>query len=776
MTKQQLSSLSSPESTRKYINLAFGVLIFVLLMAILISGSLFFKKIMWQEENRLSLITSEIIAKSVNKVSFSGKYHARLLLEEIKSEQKDIRYILIADRQGRILAHTNPQKNDQLLARREIEQLQKQIQTKQSVITRRINYQGEKLIENSLLYRGGYNNRILGVIRIALSTEFKNQAIQQTLYVLVAFIFILMILGMIATRYLGYLLIRPVKNLANNLAATLEAIPDLLFELDSDGRYLQVLSNTHNDALLIKARQQLLDKTVNEMMPADAAKVVMDALQEASLKHASYGRELCLDLKNGLHWFELSVSKMPAISEKQKEQEKDRFIVLSRDITRRKQDAEKITQLAHFDSLTGLYNRYSLEMRLEQALLDAKRYQFQLDIFFIDMDHFKNINDSLGHHVGDLFLKEIASRLQAAVRKSDVVGRLGGDEFIVLLNNIGSLQCLNELAIKILGVLSKPYYLETHQVYTTASMGISQFPDDGENIQDLMKHADIALYQAKENGRNTYQFFSSEITQKNEQRLQIEADLRRALQNDEFQLYYQPQICIRQERVCGAEALIRWFHPDKGMISPIEFIPVAEETGLIIDIGLWVIENCFKQLQQWQHSELADLVVSLNLSVHQLYNEDLLDNIQSLLQKYDISPARLEFEITESVAMQDPEKSIDVLKHIRAMGISLAIDDFGTGYSSLAYLKRLPIQTLKIDREFIRDIETDQNDAAICSATIALAHSLGLNVVAEGVENTIQKEFLLQQECDILQGYYYSKPVSADKMESFYQQFYQKQV
>jgi diguanylate cyclase (GGDEF)-like protein/PAS domain S-box-containing protein len=437
------------------------------------------------------------------------------------------------------------------------------------------------------------------------------------------------------------------------------------------------------------------------------------------------------------------------------------------DISERKAAEERISHLAHHDTLTGLFNRYNLENRLGQSLLAARRDHEQLAVLFIDMDRFKVINDTLGHHVGDLLLMEVARRLRACVRESDIVARLGGDEFVVVLTGLSAATDAAHAAGKILQSLGEPYPIETYTLHSSPSIGISVFPADGSDSETLMKNADAAMYHAKDEGRNNVQYFTAEVNAAASERMELERDLRIALNRGEFELHYQPQVRADDGRVCGVEALVRWRHPERGLVPPLKFIPIAEETGLIEALGAWVLTEACRQLAEWRAAGLAELRMAVNLSAHQLRTPGLADLVRDTLRTHGLGEGDLELEITESVAMSNPERAIEQLRKLRSLGVKLAIDDFGTGYSSLAYLKRLPIQVLKLDRAFVRDMETDPNDAAICVATLALAHSLGLEVVAEGVETAAQREFLAEHGCDMLQGYLIARPMQAEVLHTW---------
>lgn len=438
------------------------------------------------------------------------------------------------------------------------------------------------------------------------------------------------------------------------------------------------------------------------------------------------------------------------------------YIASFTNISDRKAAEARIDHLAHHDALTGLFNRYNLESRLAQSLLAARREAGLMAVMFIDLDRFKVINDTLGHHVGDLLLVEVASRLSNSVRESDIVARLGGDEFVVTLTSLACDMDAATIAAKILNALGQPCTIEGKVLHTTPSIGISMFPANGEDSETLMKNADTAMYYAKGKGRNNFQFFSPAMTAAASERMELERDMLGALAAGEYELHYQPQVCTKDGHVCGVEALIRWRHPERGLIPPMEFIPIAEETGVIEAIGNWVLEEACRQLARWRAQGFGNLRMAVNLSAHQLRSPTLLAQVRAAMDANGIGPDELELEVTESAAMEDPERAIGQLKALRDMGVGLAIDDFGTGYSSLAYLKLLPIDTLKLDRAFVRDIETDENDAAISAATLALARNLGLKVVAEGVETEAQRAFLTRHDCDLLQGYLFGKPEPAE--------------
>ena len=434
-------------------------------------------------------------------------------------------------------------------------------------------------------------------------------------------------------------------------------------------------------------------------------------------------------------------------------------------IEQKKAEAQ-IQQLAHFDPLTGLPNRLLLKDRCVQALSLADRSEQSLALMFIDLDHFKNINDSLGHQVGDEVLLALAQRLKDNVREQDTVARLGGDEFILLLPNADILGAAR-VADKLLQAAMLPLHIGQHELTVTPSIGIAMYPKDGPDLDTLYKCADAAMYRAKEDGRNSYRFFTSELQAVSDRTLLLDNALRRALARDQLSLVYQPQIDLLTNQVIGAEALLRWDHPELGRVSPAEFIPIAESSGLILPIGEWVIRTALAQLAQWIQQGMHPITMSVNLSSVQFRHAELPELVSRLLSDAGLPPQRLELELTEGVAMHNPVSAIAVMDDLHQRGIHLSIDDFGTGYSSLSYLKRFKVYKLKIDQSFVRDITTDPDDKAIVSAVIGLAASMGMKTIAEGVETEGQLDFLRSEGCDEVQGYYFSRPLVAVDFESF---------
>lgn len=440
-----------------------------------------------------------------------------------------------------------------------------------------------------------------------------------------------------------------------------------------------------------------------------------------------------------------------------------------RERTKELDDQTKILDFqAHHDALTGLSNRVLFNDRLRQSIKKAKRNNTNIALFFIDLDYFKEINDSLGHHIGDQLLIIAAQRFQDCIRKEDSLSRLGGDEFTIILENLTDDQDTSLLAEKIITSITEPFNIEENTLYISCSIGISFFPNDGDSVENLLKYADAAMYKAKELGRNDFKFYSEEMTEKARNRVTMVTNLREALDNAEFSVYYQPQINGRNGELIGMEALIRWNHPTLGLVSPAKFIPLAEKTGLIILIDRWVMQTAIKQIAQWYKDGLNPGVLALNLSIKQLQQKDYLPALESICTESNFNYKWLEFEVTENQIMTNPKEAIATLEQISDKGIKIAIDDFGTGYSSLAYLKHLPIDKLKIDKCFVDGLHLKPEDAGIAQAIIALAKSLKLSVIAEGVETIEQRDFLVENGCDNIQGYFYGKPMIADEFERIF--------
>ncbi len=547
----------------------------------------------------------------------------------------------------------------------------------------------------------------------------------------------------------------------NQLRAIIDAEPECVKVITADGTLVQMnaaglamIEASHPHQVVGKPIFPLLQPEYREPFRAFTERVLRG--EKGIMEFEITG------LKGTPRWMETHAVSMPG-----EKGGPPLILAITRDITGRKQAEKRLRQLAHFDSLTDLPNRMQFIERLEAAMADADRHERLVGVVFLDLDRFKNINDSLGHDKGDALLREVAVRLSGTVRRGDTVARLSGDEFALVLADMGHVDDAVHVAQKILDVFNQPFLVSGYHLFVTASMGITLYPFDDRSAQELLRNADVAMYRAKESGKNNYRFYVAEMTAKVSERLALENDLRYALEHGEFSLVYQPIADCRSGRIIGMEALLRWNHPERGMISPTLFIPLAEETGYIIPIGEWVLRTACEQCRHWQKSGFPSLCVSVNLSTRQFHQKDLPMSIYKILREIDFNPATLDLELTEGLVMQQAEASINTLRDLVAMGIRISIDDFGTGYSSLSYLKRFPINVLKIDQSFVHDIPRDEDDAAIASTIITMAHSLGLKVVAEGVETVRQLEFLREHQCDAMQGYYFSKPLAPEQFEEF---------
>jgi len=436
-------------------------------------------------------------------------------------------------------------------------------------------------------------------------------------------------------------------------------------------------------------------------------------------------------------------------------------VMVFHDVTQTRAMSQRMSYLAHHDYLTDLPNRLLMNDRLDQAMAAARRRQQQLAVLFVDVDRFKHINDSLGHAIGDELLLSIAGRLVANVRGSDTVSRQGGDEFVILLSSVAHAEDAARSANKILGALGRPHHIKEHDLQITVSMGIGIYPDDGADAETLVKNADIAMLNAKDNGRNNYQFFRPDMNEHALERQSLESGLRHALERREFELYYQPKMDLETESITGAEALIRWRQPGQGIVLPEKFILIAEQCGYIVPIGRWVLREACRQSQSWLHADLAPMPVAINISAVELRSKDFVQGVRAVLQETGMDVRYLEFELTETALLQDPTSTIAVLRALKDMGVRLTLDDFGTGYSSLSYLKRFPIDALKIDKSFVRGLCTNADDANIVSAVINMGKSFGLRVIAEGVETREQFLRLQAQQCSEGQGHYFQAPMVA---------------
>lgn len=487
-------------------------------------------------------------------------------------------------------------------------------------------------------------------------------------------------------------------------------------------------------------------------------------IQKTVAKTGSWQGEVWNRRKNGEiypQWLNISVVR-------NEKREISNYAWVFSDISAIKESQQKLDHLAHHDPLTGLPNRLLLDARMTQSLSRARRNKSKIAVMFLDLDHFKNVNDTLGHPVGDLLLQEVSNRLISCVREEDTVCRQGGDEFIVILEELHDSHFASDVAQKIIVSLAQKYNLQGHEVYVTCSIGISLYPDDSEDMTTLFKNADSALYRAKAQGRNAYQYYTDELTNNAIQRMQMENGLRKSIERNELILYYQPQVDLYSGHIVGVEALVRWQHPEKGLLLADDFIPLAEETGLINRIGEWVLYNACRCLKSWIDNGLPKIKMSVNISAVEFNQKNFSQTVAKILNETGLEGNCLELELTERIVMKDAQNSINIMYELKKLGVSFSIDDFGTGYSSLSYLKKFPIDRIKIDKSFISNITTDSEDAAISQAVISMSHSMHLKTVAEGVETLEQQEFLRSRQCDEIQGFYFSHPLPEEQMEELF--------
>lgn len=538
------------------------------------------------------------------------------------------------------------------------------------------------------------------------------------------------------------------------LAAILESTPDLVAIFEPSG-CLRYLNGTGYRILGISPMGDISQHCMQDLFREDIAQQIMDEILVAVEQHGVWNGETILQIAEGK---ELPVSQI-VLAHRNNRNDIEYLSTVARDISERKRfEAELQHQVTH-DRLTNLPNRFFLLDRFASALEYARRHSSYAAVLFLDMDHFKRINDNLGHAAGDSLLQQVAQRLQGCMRANDTVARHGGDEFSIVIGDLDDPENILAVLRKLHAAIERPVIIDSQEVYVTFSIGIALYPHDGGEIEDLLRHADIAMYQAKSAGPNQYRFYTPNMNVRGHELLALEADLRRALEQEEFVMHYQPQIELKSNRVTGVEGLIRWQHPTRGLVSPADFIPLLEKSGLIVPVGEWVMREACKAHRNWRELGFNDIRVSINVSAAQFSDVDLLSKVHCALRDGQMPYQALELEITENILMRDPFSAAEVLEAIHALGVRIAIDDFGTGYSSLAYLKRFPLDALKIDQTFVRDIMNDASDAAIVEASVSLAHKLDLEVVAEGVESEQQMEFLRAQGCDYVQGYYFGRPV-----------------
>ncbi|WP_158969126.1 bifunctional diguanylate cyclase/phosphodiesterase [Paraglaciecola sp. L3A3] len=534
------------------------------------------------------------------------------------------------------------------------------------------------------------------------------------------------------------------------------AIPDLFFLMTDDGTIIDYHANDEQN--LYVSPEQFVGANINSFLPEKIVILFKKNIAKLKQHKGIVSFEYELDMPQGQAFFEARISLLSKYNQ---------IVAIIRDITEQQKTAELIRHQAYFDSLTSLPNRFLALDRLSQMLASAEKNAEEMAVLFIDIDDFKKINDSLGHEIGDKLLVRAANRLQDVIRNEDTVGRLGGDEFIVLLKGLTDHEATMDSVENLLKTFRTPFILDGREIMLTISIGVAIYPDNGRSSSDLIRNADTAMYQAKSSGRNTFSFFTDEMNVIMQRRFQIEEQMLGALANNEFEVYYQPQFNVESTKIIGAEALLRWHNKSLGSIRPDEFIPIAEHTGHIVPIGEFVIKQALTFLNKWQKIDQQDYTISVNLSPRQFRDTELVQFIKNTLKDTNIAPQFLDLEITEGVLMSGQSYILQAFTEINQLGIKIAMDDFGTGYSSLSYLRQYPFDELKIDRSFIQGITTNKADCDLVKATIAMSHSLGLTVVAEGVETIEQLQSLDYLGCNFGQGYYLSKPIPADELLDF---------
>jgi diguanylate cyclase (GGDEF)-like protein/PAS domain S-box-containing protein len=543
--------------------------------------------------------------------------------------------------------------------------------------------------------------------------------------------------------------------------AVLQHSHDAILVTDAEIRIVDV--NPAFEQTTGYTRKEVLGKNLRLLSFGEHDDKLFEAFWEQLTRTGSWEGEIHDRRKSG----EVYPKWMSVTTISNSEERISHYVASFRDISELKATEKRLEHLAHYDTLSGLPNRSLLTVRLEQALSLAHRNRWTLAVIFLDLDHFKEVNDSLGHGAGDRLLTEVGERLLHCVRESDTVARLGGDEFVIVLDNVSNPRVVSEVLGKLKRKLALPIDVDGYELFVTASMGISLYPDDGQDPEALLRNADSAMYHVKREGRNDWSFYSERMNEQSHRRLQLTNGLRRAIEEKQFSLVYQPQLDLATRSVSGAEALVRWQHPELGVISPFEFIPLAEDTGLIEEIGEWVLREVCRQSAAWCDLGLWLPRISINVSARQFKSADFIERVEQLVQEHRLTPGGLDLEITESLLVRTDERLLKDMQRLCDIGVVFSVDDFGTGYSSLSYLKRFPISMIKADRSFVQDIPNDRDDIEITAAIISMSHKLNIRVIAEGVETLQQLAFLREQGCDEIQGYLFSRPLSRAKFEAF---------
>ncbi len=850
--------------------ISYGIVLFcVLLMTSLFTGY-YFKYNIEKDQQRLALLTSEILHNSIEQTFFSGKFHTRLFIENLAQQYPDIISIQVYDKNGKVIAHSNEALNNSQVDFDLLVKLRSIVSSEKKYITEPGKEGDTNVINIYLPFRKGYKNKIQGVIHVAISSEFSEQSELTGLIALIVLIIVLMMLGTFAIKKLSHFFSAPVVSMARVLKGIMDHAPLLIMVLnrhkdqlyksklceqyvageDKDlfkeyidvnaiqtmeknlefvhsGRAMALRSihfpisqdKTGATELICCIAEDVTDKVAVEKQLITRERQLSQVLKGASLGFWDWSYQtgdyfvdsIWLDMlgltqdeisntvsdwknrihpddkKMVLHVVEQAISEdhpfnvdfrmshkkggwewvqsSGAVVEWDKKGRPFRLCGTHQNISKRKQDENELLFMANYDPLTRLPNRNLMHEKVNLLLDDRRKNKSLIALMFIDIDNFKIINDTYGHKFGDLFLLSIVSKFKEAISDDGFLGRFGGDEFVLIIDDAENIDYLSTVATKILIALEQPISLQENTVYASASIGISIHPQDGDDFDTLLKNADAAMYKAKEAGKNGYCFFTETINQEIQNHLKIASKLRDAIDNSLLELAYQPQVDTASGEIRSCEALLRWNDAEEGYISPAVFIDIAEKTNLIMAIDDWVIEHACRQHYKWQKMGLKNFRIDINLSGRQFNDKDVIDKIQKHLDDYQLQASEIGLELTESVLIEGDQQGLETIHKLRDLGFEIALDDFGTGYSSLSYLKQFPVSTLKIDRSFIVDAPLSQDGAALVNAIIAMAEALGLSVVAEGVETEQQYRFIKGTSCQAIQGYYFYKPMFAAEIE-----------
>lgn len=874
------SSLPKVERLESKLLFTYGIVLFSVLVTLSLFAAYHFKSSIEKDEQRLALLTGEILQKSIEQTNFSGKYHTRLFIENIAKSYSDITSIKVVGLDGRIIAHSNEKFNNNQVDELFLDKITQLIAKRSEYHTEAGKDAGTNVINIYLPFHKGYENNISGIIHIAISRESSEQSQKTGFIALIILLSILTLLGLLVLIQISRHLSAPVVSMAKVLGGILDHIPMLVMVQNRNGQQLyksklfkryfsgtddrpaavikdlfqsfkqskqcqsieenvefkhsgaditfrsihfpisvdrkgqpelvcciaedttkkiaiekQLKTNERQLTQVLKGASlgywdwnyqtgehfvdqiwlEILGLTENDithnisdwesLTHEDDKKIILPDIERAISRKKPFSVEFRMRHKNG-DW--VWVQGSGAVVEWDKKGLPLRLCGTHQNISKRKQDEKELLFLANYDSLTRLPNR-NLMFEEVKLLIGKRRNNNPLaGLMFIDLDNFKIINDNYGHKFGDLFLLLVVKKLKQAVRSNDILGRFGGDEFVLIVDEIDEPESLSKIAKKILKLFETPITLQNNTVYASVSIGISVFPQDGNNFDDLLKHADVAMYKAKEAGKNRFCFFTDVMNNEIQMHLEIASKLWNAIEDDLFELVYQPQVNNITGEINSCEALLRWPDADKGYISPAVFIPIAEKSNLIISIDEWVIEHVCRQRFKWQAMGLKDFRIDINLSGQQFNDKELIPKIQKRLKSYQLSSADIGLELTEGMLIEGDKQGIQTVHELRKLGFEIALDDFGTGYSSLSYLKRFAVSSLKIDRSFIVDAPINPDGATLVNAIIAMADALSLSVVAEGVETEAQYQFIKNTACKTIQGYYFYKPMPASEIEKLF--------